>query len=87
MKPSQASDLKALKIILATVILLEGLFLEAQCLLSWGAKITQKICCEQSGSKEWLIYVIRVHICHKSTYVRGTYVTGAHICHRRTHMS
>lgn len=42
MKPSQASDLKALKIIPATVILLDGLFLEAQYLFFRGKKITKK---------------------------------------------
>lgn len=42
MKPSQASDLKALKIIPATVILLDGLFLEVQYLFFKGAKITKK---------------------------------------------
>lgn len=69
MKPSQASDLKALKIIPATVILLDGLFLEAQYLFFRGTKITKKICCEQSGSKEWRICVIETHIYLRKIYM------------------
>lgn len=79
MKPSQASDLKALKIIPATVILLDDLFLEAQYLFCENHK---KICCEQSGSKEWLICVIETHI-----YVRNIYVIRAHISHGGTYKS
>lgn len=59
MKPSQASDSKALKNILATVILLYVLFLEAQCLFFLGKKINPvKICCGQIGSEERPIHVM-----------------------------
>lgn len=59
MEPSQASDLKALKNILAIVILLYALFLEAQCLFFWGKKINPiKIHCGQISSKERPIHVM-----------------------------
>lgn len=101
MKPSQASDLKALKIIPATVILLDGLFLKAQYLFFRGSKITKKYVVSnqevRSGSYvlQRHIYVLGKYICHRSTYMsRGTYksqghmyVMGAQVCHRSTYIS
>lgn len=59
MKPSQASDLKAFKNILATAILLYALFLETQCLFFWG---------KYAGSKQAVrsgTYVSWAKVCNR----------------------